>query len=100
VEIVGHSVEPISDDRDIPCNHVYSVWGQTIAQAGRITGKSFSVWQTSARHLKHAGFVDIFRLDYKWPVHGYVHILAGGDCGLINLLIVGTPITSCRNLVG
>ncbi|KAL2830954.1 S-adenosyl-L-methionine-dependent methyltransferase [Aspergillus pseudoustus] len=71
VEIVGHSVEPISDDCDIPCNHVYSVWGQTIAQAGRITGKSFSVWQTSARHLKQAGFVDICRLDYKWPVHGW-----------------------------
>lgn len=75
LEIVEHSVEPISDDDTVGPDHFYSLWGQTVVEAGNTFGKSFTIWKESKVRLKRAGFVDIVEESYKWPMNGCVPLI-------------------------
>lgn len=72
VEVVEHSVEPVSDDETVGPNHFYKLWGETVVLSGVQFGKSFTIWRESADRLRRAGFVDVEEVDYKWPMNGYV----------------------------
>ncbi|KAL4780134.1 S-adenosyl-L-methionine-dependent methyltransferase [Aspergillus varians] len=80
VEVVEHSVEPISEDGGLGSNHIYPLWGESIALAGQASGKSFSIWRDSAQRLKDTGFQDVVRLNYRWPTNG-----SGTDARLCEL---------------
>ncbi|KAK2747150.1 hypothetical protein FQN57_002407 [Myotisia sp. PD_48] len=71
IEIVEHSVQPVSDDDTVGPDHFYTRWGQTVVEAGTAFGKSFSIWKESKDRLKKAGFVDVVEYAYKWPMNGW-----------------------------
>lgn len=71
VEIVEHSVEPISDDDTVGANHFFTYWGQTVVECGDKVGKTFRIWKEAKTRMQAAGFVDIVQVTYKWPVNGW-----------------------------
>lgn len=74
IEVVEHSVEPISDDGTVGPDHFYNLWGQTVVESGTRFGKSFTIWQESASRLEQAGFIDVVETTYKWPMNGYLSL--------------------------
>jgi SAM-dependent methyltransferase len=71
VEIVEHSVEPISDDDTVGPDHFFRLWGQTVISMGEKLGKSFHIWKEAKGYMERAGFVDVVEVPYKWPVNGW-----------------------------
>ncbi|KAF2281277.1 S-adenosyl-L-methionine-dependent methyltransferase [Westerdykella ornata] len=71
VEIVEHSVHPISDDGTMGPDHFYNLWGRTVIELGEKWGKGFTIWEESEERMLKAGFVDVVRVDYKWPMNGW-----------------------------
>ena len=71
IEVVEHSVEPISDDGSVDEQHFYTEWGKTVMHMGELTGKPFGIWRDSRQKLEKAGFVDIVEVTYKWPMNGW-----------------------------
>ncbi|KIW07628.1 uncharacterized protein PV09_01574 [Verruconis gallopava] len=71
VEIVEHSVEPISDDGTVGPDHFYTLWGKTVIECGEKFGKSFRIWKDAKEYMEKAGFVDIVEVRYKWPMNGW-----------------------------
>lgn len=93
VEIVEHSVCPVSDDGTMGPNHFYHTWGEVVIQMGEKLGKSFTIWEESAERMRRAGFVDVVVVDYKWPLNGWPT-----DSKLKNIgRSVGTPPASKDN---
>jgi hypothetical protein len=72
IEIVEHSVTPVSDD-DGGLGQPYRLWEQTIAEAEQRSGRSFSIWCESAQLLESCGFQDVVRMTYRWPINRYVY---------------------------
>lgn len=72
VEVVEHSVEPVSDDETVGPDHFYNLWGDTVVQAGNSFGKSFTIWRESADRLRRVGFEHVVEHKYKWPMNGCV----------------------------
>lgn len=70
IEVVEHSVEPISDDDTVGPDHFYTHWGQTVVESGNLSGKSFTIWRESADRLKRLGFEDVVEHKFKWPMNG------------------------------
>lgn len=70
LEVVEHSVEPISDDNTVGPDHFYTFWGRTVVESGQYFGKSFTIWRESADLLRRAGFDNVVESLYKWPVNG------------------------------
>lgn len=71
IEIVEHSVCPISDDDTMGPDHFYHTWGQVVVEMGDRFGKTFTIWEESAERIKQAGFVDVTVMEYKWPMNGW-----------------------------
>jgi hypothetical protein len=71
IEIVEHSVCPMSDDGSMGPDHFYHTWGKVVVEMGDKFGKSFTIWEESAERLRRAGFVDVTVVDYKWPMNGW-----------------------------
>ncbi|KAL4790674.1 S-adenosyl-L-methionine-dependent methyltransferase [Aspergillus venezuelensis] len=71
IEVVEHSVHPVADDGSLPEDHFYNEWGRTVVESGERFGKSFKIWEESAERLTRAGFVDVVREEYKWPMNGW-----------------------------
>ncbi|KAF1986211.1 S-adenosyl-L-methionine-dependent methyltransferase [Aulographum hederae CBS 113979] len=71
VEIVEHSVEPVSDDETVGPDHFYTLWGKTVIDLGQRFGKSFAIWKESRERMERAGFVDVVEVPYKWPMNGW-----------------------------
>lgn len=75
IEVVEHSVDPVTDDATMGPNHFFRIWGETVLQAGQRFGKSFSIWQESAERLRTTGFEEVEEHRYQWPMNGYVSLL-------------------------
>lgn len=71
IEIVEHSVEPISDDGSVGPDHFYALWGKTFIELGEKWGKPFTIWKESKEKMEKAGFVDVVEITYKWPMNGW-----------------------------
>jgi hypothetical protein len=71
VEIVEHSVQPVSDDGSMGPEHFYHEWGRVVIEMGQKFGKSFTIWEESAERMRRAGFVDVVEVQYKWPMNGW-----------------------------
>lgn len=71
VEILEHSVQPISDDDTVDENTFFTLWGKTVIEMGGKFGKSFTIWEESKARMERAGFVDVVEKTYKWPVNGW-----------------------------
>lgn len=79
IEVVEHSVEPISDDDTVGPDHFYTLWGRTVVEAGNAFGKTFTIWRESADCLRRAGFEDVVEHTYKWPMNGWVFLTGPGS---------------------
>lgn len=71
VEIVEHSVWPVSDDETVGPDHFFTLWGQTVVDCGNAFGKSFTIWKESKELMERAGFEDVVEVQYKWPMNGW-----------------------------
>src|SRR5215469_15664977 len=71
VEIVEHSVEPISDDQTIGPDHFLTFWGKVVIEMGEKSGKTFHIWKEAKQRMECAGFVDVVEVEYKWPINGW-----------------------------
>jgi len=71
VEILEHSVWPVSDDDTVTEEHFFTLWGKTVVEMGEKFGKSFTIWEESRERMERAGFVDVVEKKYKWPMNGW-----------------------------
>ncbi|OCK82077.1 S-adenosyl-L-methionine-dependent methyltransferase [Lepidopterella palustris CBS 459.81] len=71
VEIVEHSVQPISEDDTVGPDHFFTLWGQTVIEMGKRFGKGFEIWSESKERMEKAGFVDVVEVRYQWPMNGW-----------------------------
>jgi hypothetical protein len=71
VEIMEHSVWPVSDDGTVNDQSFLTLWGRTVVEMGERFGKSFTIWKESKSQMERAGFVDIVEKRYKWPVNDW-----------------------------
>ncbi|KAF2400542.1 S-adenosyl-L-methionine-dependent methyltransferase [Trichodelitschia bisporula] len=71
VEIVEHSVHPVSDDDTVGPDHFYNLWGRTVIGLGEKFGKPFTIWEEAKGLMEEAGFVDVVEVRYKWPMNGW-----------------------------
>jgi hypothetical protein len=71
VEILEHSVDPVSDDGTVHDGHFFREWGRTVIGLGEKFGKSFTIWEESKERLEKAGFEDVIEVRYKWPMNGW-----------------------------
>ncbi|KAH8683223.1 S-adenosyl-L-methionine-dependent methyltransferase [Tricladium varicosporioides] len=71
VEIVEHSVCPVSDDSTVNEESFFTLWGKTVVELGENIGKTFEIWKDGKAKLKTAGFEDIVETRFKWPVNGW-----------------------------
>lgn len=71
VEIMEHSVCPISDDDTVDEDSFFTLWGKTVIEMGERFGKSFTICQESKERMEKAGFEDVVETRYKWPVNGW-----------------------------
>lgn len=69
VEIMEHSVCPVSDDGTVNDESFFTLWGSTVVELGEKFGKSFTIWKESRARMERAGFVDVVEERYKWPVN-------------------------------
>jgi hypothetical protein len=71
IEIMEHSVVPVSDDGTAPDHCFLALWGKTAIETGEMIGKSFAIWKESKERMERAGFVDIVEVRYKWPMNDW-----------------------------
>ncbi len=72
VEILEHSVCPVSDDDTVNADSFFTLWGKTVLEMGqKFGGKSFTIWEESKARMEKAGFVDVVETRYKWPMNGW-----------------------------
>jgi hypothetical protein len=71
VEIMEHSVCPISDDDTVDEDSFFTLWGKTVIEMGERFGKSFTICQESKERMEKAGFEDVVETRYKWPMNGW-----------------------------
>jgi hypothetical protein len=71
VEIMEHSVCPVSDDGTVNDSSFFTLWGNTAVELGERFGKSLSIWKESKARMERAGFVDVAETRYKWPVNDW-----------------------------
>lgn len=71
VEILEHSVVPVSDDDTVGPDSFYTLWGKTVIGMGDKFGKSFEIWSESKDRMEKAGFVDVVEVRYKWPMNAW-----------------------------
>lgn len=71
IEILEHSVVPISDDDTVNEDTFFTLWGKTVVELGDKFGKSFEIWKESKARIEKAGFQDVVEIRYKWPVNGW-----------------------------
>lgn len=71
VEILEHSVWPVSDDDTVNEKSFFTLWGKTVIEMGERFGKSFEIWEQSKEKMEKAGFVDVQEVRYKWPMNGW-----------------------------
>ncbi|KAF2806714.1 S-adenosyl-L-methionine-dependent methyltransferase [Mytilinidion resinicola] len=71
IEVVEHSVQPVSDDDTVDADHFFTLWGNTVIEMGERFGKSFTIWNEAKERLERAGFVDVVEVRYKWPMNGW-----------------------------
>jgi len=71
VEILEHSVWPVSDDETVNEDSFFTLWGKTVVEMGERFGKSFTIWEESRERMERAGFVDVVEKRYKWPMNGW-----------------------------
>ena len=69
VEIIEHSVWPVSDDGTVNDQSFFTQWGRTVVEVGESSGKSFTIWKESKSLMERAGFIDIVETRYKWPMN-------------------------------
>ncbi|KAF1811384.1 S-adenosyl-L-methionine-dependent methyltransferase [Eremomyces bilateralis CBS 781.70] len=71
VEVLEHSVRPISDDGGVGPEHFYTTWGNTVVRMGEVFGKSFAIWDEVKGRMERAGFVDVHEVPFVWPMNGW-----------------------------
>jgi len=71
LEILEHSVQPVSDDETAGPESFYRLWGDTVIEMGERRGKSFSIWKESRERMEKAGFEGLVETRYKWPMNGW-----------------------------
>ncbi|KAF4624687.1 hypothetical protein G7Y89_g13482 [Cudoniella acicularis] len=71
VEILEHSVCPISDDDTVNEHSFFTLWGKTVLELGEMFGKSFNIWEESKARMEKAGFIDVVETRFKWPMNGW-----------------------------
>ena len=71
VEVIEHSVCPVSDDGTVNEESFFTLWGKTVIEMGERFGKSFTIWEESKQRLEKAGFIDVVEKKYKWPMNGW-----------------------------
>jgi hypothetical protein len=71
IEILEHSVVPVSDDDTVNEQSFFTLWGKTVRELGGKIGKSFDIWEESKARIENAGFVDVVETRYKWPMNGW-----------------------------
>ncbi|KAF7865759.1 hypothetical protein EAF04_005924 [Stromatinia cepivora] len=69
VEILEHSVCPISDDDTVNEKSFFTKWGKTVIGLGEKFGESFTIWEESKARMEAAGFEDVVEVRYKWPMN-------------------------------
>ncbi|KAG4427827.1 hypothetical protein IFR05_016691, partial [Cadophora sp. M221] len=82
VEILEHSVWPVSDDDTVREDSFFTLWGKTVVEMGKKFGKSFTIWEESRERMERAGFMDVVETRYKWPMNGWPspeHTTHGND---------------------
>lgn len=61
----------MADDGSVGEGHFFNTWGRVVQETGRKWGKSFDVWKESRALLQDAGFVDVKKKKFQWPVNGW-----------------------------
>lgn len=69
LEVMEHSVWPVSDDGTVNDQSFFTTWGRTAVEMGERTGKSFTIWKESKSQMEGAGFVDVVEKRFKWPMN-------------------------------
>ncbi|KAI9711588.1 MAG: hypothetical protein M1820_002153 [Bogoriella megaspora] len=86
VEIVEHSVWPVSDDPRVGPDHFYNTWGTTVEGLGERWGKTFRIWRQSRDKVVEAGFTEVVERRFKWPIGGWHHDPKMREVGMWNQL--------------
>jgi SAM-dependent methyltransferase len=71
IEILEHSVVPLSDDDTVDEHSFFTLWGSTVVELGERFGKSFNIWKQSKAGIENAGFEGVVETRYKWPMNGW-----------------------------
>ncbi|KAF2452688.1 S-adenosyl-L-methionine-dependent methyltransferase [Lineolata rhizophorae] len=71
IEVVEHSVEPVSRDETVGPGHFFAEWGRTVVSCGEAFGKTFLIWREAKERLLKAGYVDVAEVRYEWPMNGW-----------------------------
>jgi SAM-dependent methyltransferase len=71
MEVIEHSVTPISDDGTVGPESFYALWGNTVTEMGERRGKSFDIWRESRGRMEKAGFVECVESTFRWPMNGW-----------------------------
>lgn len=77
---------PKSDDGSIVPGDAFDQCGALAARAGEAFGKSLMVENTMHNDIVRAGFTEVVKTTYKWPIGAWSNDLRLKDIGRFNLL--------------
>jgi hypothetical protein len=86
VEVLEHSVFAVSDYGTLGPDDAFTRWGKKTEEFTKKTGASFSIWSETKDLVEKAGFVDVVRQNYKWPMNGWSRNQKLKDLGMWNQL--------------
>ncbi|KAJ8068411.1 hypothetical protein OCU04_003971 [Sclerotinia nivalis] len=69
VEILEHSVCPVSDDDTVNEKSFFTEWGKTVIGLEQKFGESSTIWNESIARIEAAGSADVVEVRYKWPMN-------------------------------
>ncbi|KAJ6088106.1 hypothetical protein N7499_004288 [Penicillium canescens] len=79
-------VSPVieTDDGSLPADNILNDWGPNMLGCGERAGRGCDTFDTMARRIRNAGFVDVHEKLYKWPIGPWPRDQKLKDAGAAN----------------
>ncbi|KAJ5471467.1 hypothetical protein N7530_008824 [Penicillium desertorum] len=79
-------VSPIieTDDGSLPTENILNDWGPNMLGCGERAGRDCDTFDTMARRIRNAGFVDVHEKNYKWPIGPWPRDQKLKEAGIVN----------------
>jgi len=79
-------VSPIieTDDGSLPPENILNDWGPNMLGCGERAGRDCDTFDTMAKKIRNAGFVDVHEKNYKWPIGPWPRDQKLKDAGTVN----------------